>query len=101
MSDPWRPNRWQWVVIWVSAVAALVPWLASALADESGGRFALGLLAVGGLLVWQLNPRPKRQVVATGRDGPITELELLNLIHNELMDVNTALAELIREIRAR
>ena len=54
----WYPNKYQWVVIWLTSLLALVIWVFSAHNPE--GRIAISILTIGLLLIWQLS-RPREQ----------------------------------------
>jgi len=74
--SPWRPNALQWCIIWAAVLTAAHVWLGLRISDwwgnQSGGwglpaylypvtlfsrrtQFAVVILAIGALLVWQVS----------------------------------------------
>ena len=54
----WQPSRVQWWVIWLTAIPALLVWLASSNSYNEGERMAASIVIVGGLLFWRFSVHP-------------------------------------------
>jgi len=53
----WYPNRWQWGVIWLTAILALTLWNNSYTGNVAGvseRRLMVSIVIVGALLAWML-----------------------------------------------
>lgn len=70
----WYPNKFQWVVIWVTALSAFAVWIFVPISATSNirDRVVIALLVIGGLLVWQLSRGLKR---VPGAEPQVSEPE--------------------------
>ena len=82
------PTKAAWLVIWVTAIVALYFWISSG--DESrgqiGGRLAIAVVIVGGLLLWMISQR-----LRSSAGHPAVVADVLRSRTFEVMDATGAL----------